>query len=367
MHGGGFVLRKVLIGVLAAFMVSPVVAQVLVGAPAPTIPDTPQVQPIVPNPTPPTPPVPTNTTSQTCTPTMAMIGALNCGIYPAPLQAFCNLNKPLLMDMAHCQSAEKYAQNVPPGGSHLDECKTSTFGTGTGSWSYVLACAKTSSNQGQFGSGTQALNKLGITDVSGTGGGTGGGTAGGSSGGASGSGVAVAAADPGCLAKLQGSGAKFTNLGQRRYSGPAGSCTVANDVKYSNQDVTYTAEMDCNLAVMWENFGKKLKALGVTKVGSFGTLGCRNMNNGKSSNTGHLSKHAYGYAADMEPFTINGQTYSGSRYFSDPTARAQIQSMVQAACESFNLTLAFRYYKGRQGIHHIHAQFTQHNCDPDNG
>ncbi len=311
----------------------------------------PQGEAVAPTPSPPPAPdpTPTSTDSKTCNTTVPMVQAISCGLYPSEMQSFCNQYKPLQFSMDDCQRAERYAQQYPPAGSHLDECKKQTFDHGTGSWSFVLACAPTTTNQGAGGDGKSVQNTQQITNGSNN-----------TTGSVQGIGM-----DPQCLASLQSMGAKFQNKGQVDHSTGGIQCIVKQEVYYTSKDVAFSGAMDCNLAVAWEGYGKKLKALGVTSVGTLGTIGCRPMNNGHTTSS-KPSTHGYGWAADMNPWVINGQKIQGNQWFTDPAAKSQIQGILNAACESFPMVLAFRYYEGRLGIHHIHGQVGQHGsqCDP---
>ncbi len=317
-----------------------------VSGPSPAQVDNQPAIPQTPSPTPPPDPPPTSTDSKTCNVTVPILQAIPCGTYPSELQSFCTQYKPMQMDMAHCQLAEKYAQYAPPTGSRKDECARQTFGHGTSSWSFVLACSGTPTNQGSAGDSKSVQNKGNITNSGTT---------------SSGAGM-----DPQCLSTLQGMGATFQNKGQVDHgAGPVNECIVTQEVYYTNRDVAYSGEMDCNLAVAMEAYGKKLKAIGVTRVHNLGLIGCRGMNNGRTASHSQ-SLHSYGLAADMDAWTINGQNINGAQYFTDPTARATIQTILNATCESFPGVLAYNFYKGNQGIHHIHAQVKQHTsvCDP---
>jgi hypothetical protein len=92
-----------------------------------------------------------NQDSKTCKVHVPMVQAINCSEYVSSLQAFCFETKPKVMQMDECESAEKYAKGAPKG-KREDECKKQTFGgKGTGSWSYVLACSGTPTDQGEKG------------------------------------------------------------------------------------------------------------------------------------------------------------------------------------------------------------------------
>ena len=328
---------------------TPVQAQPAASGPDSTL--VPQADAVAPTPSPPPAPIPapSSTDSRTCQTTVPMVQNIPCGLYPSNIQSFCNQYKPMQFSMDDCNRAEKYAKSYPPAGAHLTECTNQTFSKGTGSWSFVLACAGTSTNQGAGGDGKSVQNTGGVTNGS-------------SFNGQQPQGTQM---DPQCMSTLQGMGAKFQARGQVDHSTGGITCIVKQEVYYTNRDVAFSGSMDCNLAVAWENYGKKLKALGVSSVGTLGTIGCRPMNNGHTASS-KPSTHGYGWAADMNPWVINGEKVQGNQWFTDSSARAKIQGVLNAACESFPMVLAFAYYEGRVGIHHIHGQVGQHasQCDP---
>jgi len=88
--------------------------------------------------------------SGVCKVHVPMVQAIDCSKYVSSLQAFCFETKPKVMTMAECESAEKYAKGAPKG-KREKECKDQTFNKGTGSWSYVLACSGTPTDQGEKG------------------------------------------------------------------------------------------------------------------------------------------------------------------------------------------------------------------------
>lgn len=275
-------------------------------------------------------------TSKTCDPTVRMLQSIDCSAYPPALMGFCQAYKPLQMTMPECQAAERYAENAPPSGQHKDMCERQTFGDGTSSWSYVLACANVPTPPNAPGDASKTT-ALGTGD------------------------------DPACIQRLEARGIQFSSLGKVSNGFYGGQqCIVPNAVRYRGHAVPLgsTLTMDCSLAERLEDFGEIMKGMGVTGYKNLGSLShCRGINTSRVTGGAKLSLHGTGHAIDISAFEINGQMTPTSRYFSDTSTRPLFDRIVQTACTTFTGVLAFRYYRGRYG--HIHFQVKEATrCDP---
>jgi hypothetical protein len=275
-----------------------------------------------------------DTTSRTCPPTVAMLQAIPCLSYPMSLVPFCLKYKPIQMNMSECQAAEKYAQSAPPSGPQLDACKAQTFGgTGTGSWSYVLACAKASPAQGEPG---EAKKSLGAAD------------------------------DPACYERLKGKGMQIEEKGKMDISTGGRTCIIPNATGWSGGTIPLSQKvtLNCALVEQLEEFSKAAVGMGISRMEVLGTLSCRGINNTKGTGQSKTSLHGFGNAIDINGFTINGASVPTSRYFTNAASRAFFDGMIQLGCSKFDGTLAFRFYKKKWT--HVHWQATEKtNCDPN--
>lgn len=274
-----------------------------------------------------------DTTSRTCPPTVSMLQSIPCLSYPASLVGFCMRYKPLQMGMSECRDAENYAQSVPPSGPQLDACKQQTFGGGTGSWSYVLACAKAQPAQGQTG---EAKKSLGAAD------------------------------DPACYERLKGMGLQIEEKGKVDISTGGRTCIIPNATGWSGGTIPLSQKvtLNCALVEQLEDFSKAAAGMGISRMEVLGTLSCRGINNTKGTGQAKTSLHGTGNAIDINGFTVNGASVPTSRYFTNAGSRAFFDGMIQLGCSKFDGTLAFRFYKKKWT--HVHWQATQKtNCDPN--
>lgn len=276
-----------------------------------------------------------DTTSKTCIPTVPMLQAIPCEKYPGSLQGFCYRYKPLQMNMAECQAAERWAENVPPSGPHLESCKEQTFGQGTSSWSYVHACAKAEPAMGAEGQDNENQKIIGAAD------------------------------DPACYQRLEAMGIEFEPLGKMDISTGGRVCIVANALQYSGGAVPFdrSVTLNCALVEQIERFGPQARSMGVTEYKVLGTLDCRGINNNKGSNQSKTTLHGFGNAIDINGFQVGSQLIKTSDYFSNPTRKGWLMQLRDMGCTVFDGTLAFNFYAGNWT--HIHWQATEATrCDP---
>jgi hypothetical protein len=263
-----------------------------------------------------------------------MVQGINCMNYPASLMGFCMRYKPLQMNMSECQDAEKYAENVPPSGPQLDACKQQTFGQGTGSWSYVLACAKAQPAAGNVGSTNGKV--LGNAD------------------------------DPACYERLKARGIDFKPIGKMDISTGGRTCIIPNALSYSGKAIklSQTVTLNCALVEQLENYSQIMAGRGVTEMQVLSTLGCRGINNSNVTNGAKTSLHGSGNAIDINAFTVGGVKVRTKEYFSgaDNSHRAFLMEAQSISCTVFDGTLGFKYYKGDYS--HLHFQSTEKtSCD----
>jgi len=278
-----------------------------------------------------------DTTSKTCIPTVPMLQNIPCAEYPASLQGFCYRYKPLQMNMTMCQAAERWAENVPPSGPHLESCKTQTFRDGTSSWSYVHACAKAEPAVGSQGQDNSSQKIVGAAD------------------------------DPACYERLKGMGVDFIPLGKMDISTGGRTCIIPNAVQYSGTAVPMdrSVTLNCALVEQIEHFGPMAKSMGVTQYQVLGTLSCRGINNKQGVNQGKTSLHGMGNAIDINGFQTVGGLMRTNEYWSNPTKKAWLENLKQMGCSNFDGTLAYNFYKN-SGWTHVHWQATEATrCDPN--
>ena len=267
-------------------------------------------------------------TSRTCRPTVAMLDATPCGRYPGSLRGFCQRYKPELMNMSECRKAEDYAENAPPDGPQRAECERQTFGTGTGSWSYVLGCANASPAGELVNSGDYIM---GTAD------------------------------DPACYERLKSKGVTFKALGKYMHSSGGRQCVIANALAYRGKSLSWGGDtrMSCQLAEALETYSDKIKGFGVTSYeGGLGTVGeCRPIINDKGVGK-KTSLHGLGFAADIFGVSVGGRKVMSKHYRSSAATRAVFDPLVRTACQTFPGVLAWKFYKS-PSISHLHVQVVE--------
>lgn len=261
---------------------------------------------------------------KTCDVVMPMIENLDCQNLPFSIRGFCNTNRPYLMTRSECEAAEAQSEKAEKG-PNKEQCENMSFGSGSGSWSYVLAC----SYAGDF-----VADQDGKENPQGP------------------------VSDPACIEKLRGRGIDFKVLGQHNFSSKGMSCLVENAIQYSGGSVPFpnTVIMTCELANAMEDWSVKLKGMGVTSFGSVQTLGCRPMQTKFGVTKGSISEHAYGRAADIFSIVVGGKRISLDDVNRPLTPTGVIATQAkQAACSSFRQVLSptWRGYKGTYGHFHV--------------
>lgn len=278
-----------------------------------------------------------DTTSKTCIPTVPMLQNIPCGEYPASLQGFCYRYKPLMMTMPMCQAAERWAENVPPSGPHLESCKTQTFRDGTSSWSYVHACAKAEPAMGATGKDNAQQKVVGAAD------------------------------DPACYERLKGMGVEFQPLGKMDISTGGRTCIIPNAVQYSGTAIPMdrSVTLNCALVEQIERFGPQARSMGVTQYQVLGTLDCRGINNKQGTGQAKTSLHGFGNAIDINGFQTGSGLMRTNEYWSNPSKRQWLEQLKQMGCSNFDGTLAYNFYKDTSWTH-VHWQATEAtSCDPN--
>nr|WP_250807810.1 extensin family protein [Neorhizobium tomejilense] len=276
---------------------------------------------------------------KTCSVTMPMIKAISCSNYTGQNLALCNAAKPYLMTDGECNAAEAMSEKAQKG-PNKEKCENLTFGPGTGSWSFALACSWASEA---------------VADQDGSANST----------------TPVMPDDPECINKLKSMGVQFTELGTLNNGTAAGkACIVKNAVSSSGTAIPFGANltMDCNLLLATEQFGQKIKSLGVTSYWGVSTLACRTViNNSGPSST--LSHHATGKAFDWSGVMIGGQKLSMIAVKTPGTPQGQIATQLKAiACATFSgvLTPTFSKYQStanfKQTIHN-HTDVAGKYCE----
>jgi hypothetical protein len=295
----------------------------------------------------------TNAGSRTCPPTMQIIQGIDCGRFPAKIQAFCQTYKPYLMTMSKCQEAEQWAKGQGMG-QHRDKCAKQSDAQGTMAWGYVLACSK-SKDEPAFNSRNQ------LNDLDGKGGGNGSGT----SSDASPATPAGKPDDPGCYDRLEKMGVKFTRMNKLTKSSGGFNCVVPTALAVKSFSKTSLSNpgviLNCNTA---EAFEKLSSQIGVSKVTSLGGFVCRGINNGSAGARSRLSEHGEGVAFDVSNWQGSSGTWNPSwTNRSDPTYLAVTS---RGPGVGFRCILTPWWYKTKSSpliVGHIHLG-TRDNCSP---
>jgi len=280
---------------------------------------------------------------KTCDVTMPMIEAIDCSKFPAgELQNLCNYARPALMTRAECNAAESWAERAPKG-PQKESCEGQTFGPGTGSWSYVLAC----SYMDEYVAGSKAsADNDGVANGTSTGPST----------------------DPECIQKLRETGLQFKELGQWTHSGKIGTCTVENAVSITGGTTSVkwkgTLVMRCELARPLEEWTKKIRAMGVESFGELSTTngGCRNQRDDNGTHN-RPSEHGVGRAIDIGLFGIMGEQVNMTAIRGPRTAAQAIAvQAMDASCAFFKRVLSPSYPEYKTMTHTHYEVAGRGNC-----
>lgn len=259
---------------------------------------------------------------QTCSVTMPMIKNISCSNYTGENLALCNAAKPYLMTDAECASAEAFTKDAPKG-PNKEKCENLTFGPGTGSWSFALACSWASE---AVADQDGAANNVTSTTPD----------------------------DPQCIAKLKSMGLNFTEQGSVSLGSSGGvPCVVASAVSSSGTTLPWgpQLQMDCNLLYAMETFSQKIKSLGVSSYYGVSTTSCRKIRNNRGTGSS-MSWHSYGKAFDFSGVVIGGRKISMGNVNNPGTPDGQIALQIKSiACATFSgvLTPAWEAYKAQNG------------------
>ena len=297
----------------------------------------------------------TNAASRTCPPTMTIIQGIECGRFPAKIQAFCNTYKPYLMTSSKCNEAEKWARGQGMG-QHRDKCAKQSDAQGSMSWGYVLACSK-AKDEPAFNSRNQ------LNDLEGKGGSSGDGS--GTNSDASKATPAGAADDPGCYDRLEKMGVKFTRMNKLVENKGGFHCVVPTAVAVKSFSKTSMSNpgtiMNCNVA---EAFEKLSSQIGVSKVTSYGSFVCRGINNGSAGARSKLSEHGEGAAFDVTNWVGSGGTWAP--HWTNRSHPTYLAVTSRGPGVGFRCILTPWWYKSKSSpliVGHIHLG-VRDNCSP---
>lgn len=256
---------------------------------------------------------------KTCVPTMKMINEISCANFSGATAAFCRRTQPYLMTQGECDSAEAMAEKEPKG-PNKEKCENLTFGPGTGSWSFALACSWAKEVVAdQDGMDNNLQQPKGPVS------------------------------DPACLQNLQGMGVQFASNGRQPNGTLYGqTCWVENAVTLSGTALPFgkSLMMACDTAIAMENMGRALKGIGVTGYTSdiSSVVKCRPKRDDRGDIPGTVSGHSYGWAVDWGGFIYNGQQVSMAQVRNPAAPYYAIASQVKAiACANFKLVLTPTY------------------------
>lgn len=274
---------------------------------------------------------------KTCSVVMPMIEAISCSNFTGQSLALCQQAKPYLMTRAECADAEKMSEAAKKGPNE-EKCKNQTFGPGTGSWSYVLACSYASSVVAdQDGEQNPSSPQSG------------------------------AVSDPACMQRLKGMGVQFDTLGTVQNGSYGGTqCVIENAVAVSGTAIPFGARMTmtCDMAVALEQFSQKIKGLGVSGFYGIGsTRPCGPMRDKGGNKPGTITNHALGQAVDISGVLVGGRKVSMGAFVNAPgtpdgALTAQLKSI---ACSTFRGVLSPSYV-GYIGTYvHFHVEWGKAN------
>jgi hypothetical protein len=274
---------------------------------------------------------------KTCdSPVMPMIKAISCSNFTGQNLQLCNYAKPFLMTDGECASAEAMAEKANKG-PNKEKCENQTFGPGTGSWSYALACSWASEAVADQDGAANNTNP-------------------------------PMENDPECVNKLNSMGVQFTFRGQRTNGSNNGTaCVIAKSVSATGTAVPFgtTLEMDCEMLLAFEQFGQKLKSLGVTSYYGISSVSeCRRIRT-KAGYGKSMSNHGYGRAVDFSGVIIGGKKVSMGKIWETGTAEGQTAAQIKnIACATFRGVLS-PTYKGYVGAYfHNHVDMgSGHYCE----
>lgn len=265
---------------------------------------------------------------KTCEVTMPMIEDITCSRFPGEVQGFCETYRPYLMTRGECESAEQMSQATEMG-PNREACENLSFGVGTGSWSFVLACSWAS----DF-----VADQDGKQNPKGP------------------------ATDPECVSKLEGMGVQFRVLGTMNNGSVNGnSCTIENAVSVRGGVIDYGAwhTMNCDMALAMAQFDQQVSGLGVTGYdGMSSTVACR-MKRDATGNVGSSpSEHGLGRAVDIPSFRVGGRKVSAGALLKPMTPDGVIMSQIKdRACGTFRGVLSPTYEKYIGVYEHFHLEW----------
>jgi hypothetical protein len=279
-------------------------------------------------------PVEKDMSKKTCDVTMPMIEAISCSNFSGELKSLCEYARPALMTRAECNAAESWAERAPKG-PQKESCEGQTFGPGTGSWSYVLACSYMS----EYVAGKPAdADNDGVANRS-----------------------SEPASDPQCYAKLKALGVDFKEMGNyHNGTGTGGTCVIQNAVSLRGTAIPFgsTQTMTCETAYAIETWGKEIRGYGITgyyDVGASGS-GCRAKQDDRGV-IGGKSEHGMGRAVDIGGFYLEmgGKSkvpMSIIRTPYKPEAQPVLRAL-KASCTHFDRVLSptYEHYKTMSHVH----------------
>jgi len=272
---------------------------------------------------------------KTCDVTMPMIEAISCANFPAELQSFCQQTQPYLMTRAECTAAESWAERAPKG-PRKEACEGSSFGPGTGSWSFVLACSWAKEvNSDLDGVKNKDGAKTGATGP---------------------------ASDPQCMEKLKGMGVQFDQIGQYTNGSYNGTtCVIENAVAYRGQAVPFGAKltMTCDMAIAMEKWGQQMRSIGATSYFGIGSVRpCGPMRDNTGNIPGSITQHALGKAVDVSGFNMGGMKVNMGALLESGTADGALAQQAKAfACSTFRRVLSPTYAKYIGAYVHFHVEW----------
>lgn len=166
-----------------------------------------------------------------------------------------------------------------------------------------------------------------------------------------------------CLSDLKAQSVRFTVLPNRNLGG---GCRTIDTIKMMElgTETTNLGPMTCPLAskfAAWAKFAVRPAARqyfgsDVTRIETFGTYSCRNVNGGRS---GKLSQHAFANAVDISAFILrDGRRISILNGWNGKSEEREfLKRLHQSACKRFGTVLGPEY--NAQHANHFHFDMSK--------
>jgi hypothetical protein len=162
-------------------------------------------------------------------------------------------------------------------------------------------------------------------------------------------------------------GVQFDTLGTVQNGAYGGvTCSIQNAVALTGTAIPFGArlQMTCDMAIAMEQFGQKIKGMGVTGYYGIGsTRECGPMRDKGGNKPGTITNHALGQAVDISGVIVGGRKISMGSFVNAPgTPDGALTAQLKAvACSTFRGVLS-PSYSGYVGVYvHFHVEWGKAN------